>query len=106
MISYSDILETIQMIEQENLDIRTITMGISLRDCCSDNLQSNENTAFRLSINAFPSHRLPSLPKAAAVLTFSHLPAPWTGLPRQRALISSAATPRLYTKAIPMATGG
>ena len=40
MISYSDILETIQMIEQENLDIRTITMDISLRDCCSDNLQT------------------------------------------------------------------
>ena len=33
MINSSDILETIQMIEQENLDIRTITMGISLRDC-------------------------------------------------------------------------
>ncbi len=29
----SDILETIQMIENENLDIRTITMGISLLDC-------------------------------------------------------------------------
>ncbi len=40
MINYSDILETIKMIEQENLDIRTITMGISLRDCCSDSLQT------------------------------------------------------------------
>ena len=40
MINYSDILETIKMIEQENLDIRTITMGISLRDCCGDDLQA------------------------------------------------------------------
>ena len=27
------ILETIRMVEEENLDIRTITMGISLLDC-------------------------------------------------------------------------
>lgn len=30
-----EILETIKMIEEEKLDIRTITMGISLLDCCS-----------------------------------------------------------------------
>lgn len=30
----NQILETIRMIEEENLDIRTITMGISLLDCC------------------------------------------------------------------------
>lgn len=29
----SEIIETLTMIEKENLDIRTITMGISLRDC-------------------------------------------------------------------------
>ena len=28
------------MIEQENLDVRTITMGISLLDCCDDDLQA------------------------------------------------------------------
>ncbi len=39
MINSSDILETIQMIEQENLDIRTITMGISLRDCCGSDIR-------------------------------------------------------------------
>ena len=32
MISYDNILETIKMIEKEKLDIRTITMGISLLD--------------------------------------------------------------------------
>ena len=36
MFNSNDILETIQMIRQENLDIRTITMGISLFDCVSD----------------------------------------------------------------------
>ncbi|MBE6693899.1 MAG: PFL family protein [Ruminococcaceae bacterium] len=36
MLDTRDILETIQMIRQENLDIRTITMGISLYDCVSD----------------------------------------------------------------------
>ena len=36
MINTNDILETINMIRQENLDIRTITMGISLFDCISD----------------------------------------------------------------------
>ena len=36
MLNTADILETIHMIRQENLDIRTITMGISLLDCVSD----------------------------------------------------------------------
>lgn len=33
MLSVQEIMETIRMVQQENLDIRTITMGISLRDC-------------------------------------------------------------------------
>ena len=36
MFDARDILETINMIREENLDIRTITMGISLYDCQSD----------------------------------------------------------------------
>ncbi|MCI6502416.1 MAG: PFL family protein [Clostridia bacterium] len=36
MLNTADVLETIQMIRQENLDIRTITMGISLLDCVSE----------------------------------------------------------------------
>ena len=38
MINTRDILETITMIQEENLDIRTITMGISLLDCCDSDL--------------------------------------------------------------------
>ncbi len=34
MINYHNIMETIRMIGKEKLDIRTITMGISLLDCC------------------------------------------------------------------------
>ena len=33
MLSRNDILETIRMIDQQHLDIRTITMGISLFSC-------------------------------------------------------------------------
>ncbi len=36
MLNTHDILETINMIREECLDIRTITMGISLWDCVSD----------------------------------------------------------------------
>lgn len=34
MMNQNDILSTIHMIDQQHLDIRTITMGISLLDCC------------------------------------------------------------------------
>ncbi len=36
MLNTADILETINMIRAEKLDIRTVTMGISLFDCISD----------------------------------------------------------------------
>ena len=38
MINTQDVLETIQMIREENLDIRTVTMGISLWDCVSEDV--------------------------------------------------------------------
>lgn len=38
MLNMSDIMETITMIQEENLDIRTITMGISLMDCCDSDI--------------------------------------------------------------------
>ena len=38
MINISEVIETNKMIEQENLDVRTITMGISLLDCADSNL--------------------------------------------------------------------
>ncbi|HVI41104.1 MAG TPA: PFL family protein, partial [Anaerovoracaceae bacterium] len=38
MLNMTDIMETITMIQDENLDIRTITMGISLLDCCDGDI--------------------------------------------------------------------
>lgn len=38
MINSHDILETINMIDNENLDVRTITMGISLLDCIDEDI--------------------------------------------------------------------
>ncbi|MCD8342083.1 MAG: PFL family protein [Clostridiales bacterium] len=37
MLSRNEILQTIDMIDQQHLDIRTITMGISLLSCCDPN---------------------------------------------------------------------
>lgn len=38
MINLQEVIETNKMIEQENLDVRTITMGISLLDCADHDL--------------------------------------------------------------------
>ncbi|MGN0635205.1 MAG: PFL family protein [Acutalibacteraceae bacterium] len=44
MIDHREVLETNDMIRKENLDVRTITLGISLLDCCdSDLAKLNEN---------------------------------------------------------------
>lgn len=38
MLNMTDIMETIKMIQEEKLDIRTITMGISLLDCADTDI--------------------------------------------------------------------
>ena len=38
MINLNDIMETITMIQEDNLDIRTITMGVSLLDCADSDI--------------------------------------------------------------------
>ncbi len=40
MINFTEVMETNQMIEKENLDVRTITLGISLLDCIDSNLET------------------------------------------------------------------
>lgn len=37
--NFHEILETVSMIEEENLDVRTITMGISLLDCVDSDIE-------------------------------------------------------------------
>ena len=46
MINIFEVLETNKMIEHENLDVRTITMGINLLDC-ADNGSGKESGADR-----------------------------------------------------------
>ena len=38
MLNVNDILETIRMIDEDCLDVRTITMGISLLDCADSDI--------------------------------------------------------------------
>lgn len=47
MINISEVLETNKMIEQENLDVRTITMGISLLDCADKDLTTTCDKIYR-----------------------------------------------------------
>ena len=55
MINIAEVIETNKMIEQENLDVRTITMGINLLDCADGNLdvlcQNIYNKVTRLACN-------------------------------------------------------
>ena len=46
MLNTNDILETIKMIREENLDIRTVTMGISLFDCITDDISRLEEKIY------------------------------------------------------------
>src|ERR1051325_4106065 len=41
----AEILQTVRMTEMEHLDVRTVTLGLSLRDCVSDTI---EKTAARV----------------------------------------------------------
>lgn len=53
MIGPFEIIETIKMIQEEHLDIRTITMGISLRDCCSsDSKEAREKIYNKITMCA------------------------------------------------------
>lgn len=40
MININEVIETNHMIEKENLDVRTITLGISLLDCITDDIDT------------------------------------------------------------------
>ena len=40
MLNISDIMKTLDMIDHQHLDIRTITMGISLRDCAHPDMSA------------------------------------------------------------------
>lgn len=46
MINIYEVNETNKMIEQENLDVRTITMGISLLDCADASLETTKTNIY------------------------------------------------------------
>ncbi len=46
MINMSEVIETNEMIEKENLDVRTITLGISLLDCIDSDLETLKKNIF------------------------------------------------------------
>ena len=52
MINIFEVYETNKMIEHENLDVRTITLGISLLDCISDNLETLKANIYNKITNA------------------------------------------------------
>lgn len=53
MINFFEVNETNKMIEQENLDVRTITMGISLLDCIDSDLDTmNEKIYNKITTKA------------------------------------------------------
>lgn len=47
MLNMFEVIETNNMIEHEKLDVRTITMGISLLDCCDDDLQALNDKIYK-----------------------------------------------------------
>lgn len=46
MINFYEVNETNKMIEKENLDVRTITLGISLLDCMDSDLETLRNNIY------------------------------------------------------------
>lgn len=46
MLSEQEVLSTLRMVRNENLDVRTVTLGISLFDCQSDNLQNLQRNIY------------------------------------------------------------
>ena len=47
MIDHREVLETNAMVQKENLDVRTITLGVSLLDCCASDVQTLCDNIYR-----------------------------------------------------------
>ena len=46
MLDIKDIMETVTMIQDDHLDVRTITMGISLLDCANSDIGNSCNKIY------------------------------------------------------------
>lgn len=51
MINIKDVLETVNMIREEHLDVRTITMGISLLDCAAGSAEQTCENIYKKITN-------------------------------------------------------
>ena len=47
MLNEREILSTLEMLKNEHLDVRTVTMGINLFDCASDDPQRFQDNIYR-----------------------------------------------------------
>ena len=118
MIDTHDILETINMIDNENLDVRTITMGISLLDCidsdidkaCTkvyDKICSYAENLVKTGEDISREYGIPIVNKRIAVTPIAMLAGAlqrhWTAPQRPSASTSSAAIPRSCIRALPPA---
>ena len=52
MLNIYEVIETNKMIEKQNLDVRTITLGISLLDCIDSDLDKCNEKIYSASANA------------------------------------------------------
>ena len=65
MINMFEVNETNKMIEQENLDVRTITLGISLLDCIDSDLNKLNEKIYN-KITSYAEHLVETGEKISA----------------------------------------
>lgn len=126
MLNVNDILETIRMIDEDCLDVRTITMGISLLDCADSDIDRScekvYNKITRLAKDLVKTgediertYGIPIINKRISVTPIamlvaasggdrSSMPRRSSGLPIASASTSSAATQRWCIRAFPPVT--
>ena len=114
-ITNEEILETVRMIQDENLDVRAVTMGISLGDCASrdvdrvcervhDKLVARAGRLVPVALEIQEKYGVPIVNRrvsvtpiagvlaAAAATPSSSSPMPWTRPPPRSASTSWAAS--------------
>ena len=94
MLSEREVISTLNMLRTEHLDVRTVTLGVSLFDCVSHDIE--------LFIAKVKDKILRHA--AQLVRVCADVGDPLTTAPRKRAWTFSAAFPPLWKRASPTAT--